>query len=642
MTTRMPILTLVQTGVLGRALTLHRRVYSLIASAALALLPMIGTGTATHSTPDSLPVVVKLSTSSGPTASGAHLTVRGRNFRNVVEILVGGTPDANFKVESPRILDTRLPAHVSATVQIRVVTSAGISPISSADQYSFIAPPAVTAVLPSTVLASQKTVVQVFGDNFRNVRYVTIGRKQTRHFRVESATRLTVEVPLESPGDKPLRVRTTFGFSSLRNTARLTVAQHDAHSRPPSSTATTSTTTSTTSSSPTPIAQGSGTTSTTTSTTTTTTGSLANEPLVGILQPDGTHYQQEHAIGISLVTIPVGWNLAEPIEGTFNESYMQSVLSQIAIAKASGMSVILDPGIQYAPTWVMTLDDSSQFVDQYGDRFGGPPGSGDEVPNAVTDALVRSALQSYLAWLGQQFPTGLLYAIRVGGGPTSELSYPPSTFNGHTDCYWAYDPDTQQQMSVPDWMPGTGTAADAQAFIDQYNANLAAYGAWLNEEIYEDFSGLTQLLMLPAWGQRPGFVQAGVATLLMQGSVELNNGTDWPLQLASIPHPSSTVVYTTWLDAPNEGSTAQLMDPANYLASLVTGTAFRLGGENTGGGSLSNLTLCLARAASLGYLLVNWMQESQLFDPQEYAQQEPSSPPIAPNVFAAAVQQYLG
>jgi hypothetical protein len=361
-----------------------------------------------------------------------------------------------------------------------------------------------------------------------------------------------------------------------------------------------------------------------------------------LLDPDGTHYQEERADGVDLVTIPVGWNLAEPEEGSFSNAYIQSVIAQLEAAKAVGLSVILDPGIQYAPAWAMSLSASSQFEDQYGDLFGGAAASGDEVPNAVTDPTVRTALGAYLAWLGGQFPTGLLYAVRVGGGPDGELRYPPSTFNGHTNCYWAYDPVSRASSPVPGWAPGMGTTEQAQEFIDYYNSNLANYGAWLNQQFYIDFSGLTQLLLLPGWGQRPGYVAQGVASQLESGSVELNNGTDWALQLSALPYPAATVAYTTWLDAPSQGSTPQLEDPADYLAGLVSSTSLRLGGENTGGGSLPNLTLSLARASSLGFTVVNWMPESQIYDPTAFMQANTTSTAISPAAFMAAVQQYIG
>lgn len=362
---------------------------------------------------------------------------------------------------------------------------------------------------------------------------------------------------------------------------------------------------------------------------------------LGILEPDGQHYRAERALGISLVTLQVGWGLAEPEPGQFNAGYLESVLARVEDARSAGMSVILDPGVQYAPAWVMNLDPSSQFEDQYGDRFDGPVGSGDMVPNAVSDPLVRGALAEYLRWLGARIPASSLYAVRVGGGPSGELRYPPADYEGHTDCYWAYDPDTQRTEPVPSWRPGTGTPGRAEQFIDAYNESLAGYGAWLSEQMYAAFPGLTQVLMLPGWGQRPGYVPQGVATLLTEGSPELNLGTDWSLDLAGSPHPDLTVAYTTWLDAPSQGTTAQLEDPATYLASLVRGTHLRTGGENTGGGSVANLRLGLARARSLGFSLVDWMDESQIFEPGQYEQEWPSSHPITQKVFGATVAEFM-
>jgi hypothetical protein len=361
--------------------------------------------------------------------------------------------------------------------------------------------------------------------------------------------------------------------------------------------------------------------------------------LLGILEPDGAHYAAERSLGIDVVTLQVGWDLVEPAPDHFDTTYVRSFLARVEAARAAGMSVVLDPGLQYAPDWVMDLDASSRFEDQYGDRFGGPAGSGNAVPNAVTDPLARDALASYLHWLGRRVPARLLYAVRAGGGPTGELRYPPADFDGHSDCYWAYDPDTQAASPVPGWRPGTGTAAEARDFIDAYNEDLATYSAWFSKQLSSSFPGVAQLLMLPGWGQRPGYVAAAVPTLLTQGSPELNLGTDWPLQLADAPYPQLTIAYTTWLDAPSAGATLQLEDPATYLASLATG--FRTGGENTGGGGVANLRLGLARARTLGFSLVDWMQESQIFDPSAFRQEWPSSQPISQSAFIAAVHDFV-
>ena len=334
-------------------------------------------------------------------------------------------------------------------------------------------------------------------------------------------------------------------------------------------------------------------------------------PIIGVLGVSGNYFSQERAAGIGAVTINVGWNEAEPSQGTFSSAYLSSLQKEIAAARSAGLSVVLDPGLQYPPNWVFSLPGGTRFVDQYGDVFTGREDSGNNVVNGVTDLAVRVAEGSYLTWLGSQIQPGEIVGIREGGGPLGELRYPSNDYDGHTNSFWAYDASTQAKSPVPGWTPGTGSAVQARAFLDAYNAALDSYGRWLNGELGADFATKV-LVLLPGWGERPGDVANEVASLLTLNMPEFNEGLDWSHLLDSLPDASNSVAYTTWLDAPTYGQTPQLEDPADYIASLAARYHLRLGGENTGDGTIANVTLCFDRAKELRFYVVQWMDESQL------------------------------
>jgi len=179
--------------------------------------------------------------------------------------------------------------------------------------------------------------------------------------------------------------------------------------------------------------------------------------------------------------------------------------------------------------------------------------------------------------------------------------------------------------------------AEASTFLSNYNANLASFGAWLASTVAADFPNTTQILMLPGWGERPGMASQGTASLLSADLPELNMGTDWSAQLAADPRPGNTIAYTTWIDATSGGTSSATEDPADYLASLVQGTSFKMGGENTGGGDLSTLTLSVGRASRLHFTIMNWLAESQVFDPTAFLAGFPSSSAITPQQFEATI-----
>ena len=340
-------------------------------------------------------------------------------------------------------------------------------------------------------------------------------------------------------------------------------------------------------------------------------GGMITTPVLGVLGVTGTHFTGERAAGIDSVAITVGWGDSEPSPGTFNLTYLQSMEKEMTSARAAGLDVVLDPGLQYPPAWVFSLPGGTQFEDQYGDVFTGAGDSGNDVANAVTDPSVRSAEGTYLAWLGAHLPIGSVIAVRQGGGPLGELRYPGPDYDGHTNCYWAYDASSRATTPVPGWVPGTGTVAQAAAFLNNYNANLDSYGIWLNAQLKADFAS-TELVMLPGWGERPGGAAEEEASLLTLNMPEFNEGLDWTDLLDSLPDPTHSVAYTTYLDAATYLPTIQLEDPADYLASLVAGTSIKLGGENTGNGTFTTMRLCFQRAEALGFVIVEWMDEAQL------------------------------
>ncbi len=334
-------------------------------------------------------------------------------------------------------------------------------------------------------------------------------------------------------------------------------------------------------------------------------------PVLGIIGVSTSYLAKVKSAGVGAVTIGIGWASAEPRQGTFSSGYLGYIEREVDAARVRGLLVVLDPGLQYAPNWVFALPGGTRFVNQYGDRFGGTAGSGNEVPNAVTDLAVRSAEATYLSWLGSRFRPGEIMAVREGGGPLGELRYPNADYQGHANSYWAYDASTQAISPVRGWLPGTGTVGQARAFLAAYNADLDRFGRWLDGQLQADFR-TEVLVMLPGWGERPGGATNEVATLLTLDLPEFNEGLDWTDLLDALPDPAHSIAYSTYLDASTVEPTQQLEDPMDYIASIVAGTPVGLGGENTGNGTLADLGLCIQRARRLHLSIVQWMDGDQL------------------------------
>ncbi len=108
-----------------------------------------------------LPTVAGVVPGAGPPSGGNTVVVTGTGFTGSTDVFVDthdissnpcsvSPPSPCFTVDSASQITVQdLPAHASATVDIKVQTPAGISAISSADEYVYASAPVVTSVVPS-------------------------------------------------------------------------------------------------------------------------------------------------------------------------------------------------------------------------------------------------------------------------------------------------------------------------------------------------------------------------------------------------------------------------------------------------------------------------------------------------------------
>ena len=96
-----------------------------------------------------------------------------------------------------------------------------------------------------------------------------------------------------------------------------------------------------------------------------------------------------------------------------------------------------------------------------------------------------------------------------------------------------------------------------------------------------------------------------------QPADEFNEGLDWVDLLDALPDAAHSVAYTTYLDGQTVLPTPQLEDPADYLASLVSGGPILLGGENSGTATLATMnSACNRPSGSISTLSTGWEKPS--------------------------------
>lgn len=92
------------------------------------------------------PTATGLSASSGPGTGGTTVTISGTGFTGATDVGFGGLPASSLVVESDTEIQATTPPSLAGTVDVQVVTPAGTSPESTADQYTYLVPvPSSTA-----------------------------------------------------------------------------------------------------------------------------------------------------------------------------------------------------------------------------------------------------------------------------------------------------------------------------------------------------------------------------------------------------------------------------------------------------------------------------------------------------------------
>ena len=123
-----------------------------------------GTFTDTYGTP--LPTVTSISPSQGSTSGGTRVTITGTYLvPTLVESVHFGAYSAHAAINTTGTVFATAPAEPPGTVDVRVTTTDGTSPVSSADQFTYVAPstPTTTTPTPSTQAPHDATGYDLVG-----------------------------------------------------------------------------------------------------------------------------------------------------------------------------------------------------------------------------------------------------------------------------------------------------------------------------------------------------------------------------------------------------------------------------------------------------------------------------------------------
>ena len=158
------------------------------------------------------PVITGLNPTSGPAAGGTLVTITGTGFTGATKVNFGATAALAFSV----VNDTTIDAETNpgtGTVDVTVITPAGTSATSPADQFAFnAAAPTVTGLSPTSGPAAGGTLVTITGTGFTGATAVNFGTTAATNLTVVSDTSITANSPAGT-GNVDVTVVTPAGTS---------------------------------------------------------------------------------------------------------------------------------------------------------------------------------------------------------------------------------------------------------------------------------------------------------------------------------------------------------------------------------------------------------------------------------------------
>ncbi len=159
------------------------------------------------------PTITGINPSAGPIAGGNQVTITGTAFASASSVRFGSTAASSFTVTSNTSITATVPAGAAGTVDVLVTNAAGQSPVTAADQYSYVPPPTVTSISPTSGPEAGGTPVTITGTNFTSEATVSFGGFPAASVVVNSATSISASSPAHCPGTVDVSVTAAGGTS---------------------------------------------------------------------------------------------------------------------------------------------------------------------------------------------------------------------------------------------------------------------------------------------------------------------------------------------------------------------------------------------------------------------------------------------
>ena len=171
----------------------------------------VGIGLYTYET---TPTVTGINPAYGPLSGGVPVTITGTSFLGATAVSIGAavqsfTVDSDLQITATPDVGTAGSKDVSVTTPVGTGTGTGL--------YTYVAPPTVAEISPSTGNMSGNMVVTITGSSFTGATAVTIGGAAVNSFTVTDENTITAVTPSGTEGSASVLVTNLVGTNDAND-----------------------------------------------------------------------------------------------------------------------------------------------------------------------------------------------------------------------------------------------------------------------------------------------------------------------------------------------------------------------------------------------------------------------------------------
>jgi formylglycine-generating enzyme required for sulfatase activity len=159
------------------------------------------------------PTLSSVSPATGPTTGGTTITLTGTNLTGATGVTVGGVACTSVQVISGTTVTAVTPAGTAGAKSVAVTTPSGTASLASG--FSYVVPPTLSSVSPTSGPTTGGTTITLTGTNLTGATGVTVGGAPCTNVQVVNSTTVTAVTPPGTAGATNVAVTGASGTATL-------------------------------------------------------------------------------------------------------------------------------------------------------------------------------------------------------------------------------------------------------------------------------------------------------------------------------------------------------------------------------------------------------------------------------------------